>query len=290
MLLGFPLILGQMKLIADSGSSKTDWKWVETGESFQTSGYNPYVQGMDALLKCLGEELVPQLQGKALREIYFYGSGFSHPDYIQGLQQWLVANTTAERAEVEHDLLGAARAICLDQPGIAVILGTGSNSCHFDGRNIVSHRGGHGYLFGDEGSGADLGKRLVKGILDQDFSETLSQKILELLECTNPIELRNRIHGKPKPNVALASLAPVVLELSENPEVEALILNSFRAFCANTLLKYPEIRLLSPGFTGSISRYFQPWLLQVLAENGMEPSVFVDRPINRLVLYHERFR
>jgi len=279
-----------MILIAESGSTKTDWKWIDSGESFQTSGYNPYVQGMDSIIKILDSELLPLLENQNPNAIYFYGSGFSHPDFNNALRKWFLSHTTAGICEVEHDLLGAARAICLNAAGIAVILGTGSNSCLYDGQQIIAHKGGHGYLFGDEGSGADLGKRLVKAVLDQEFPPSLSEEILDRLQCQSPVELRNRIHGKPKPNVSLAALAPLVLELASHPEIESLILNSFRAFCQTTLLRYPEIETVSPGFTGSIAIHFQQYLLRVLKEYGLNPSIFVDKPIDRLALYHERFR
>lgn len=279
-----------MILIAESGSSKTDWKWIDSGETFQTSGYNPYVQGMNSLLKILEVELLPYLKNRVPSSLFFYGSGFSHPDFNSALESWFLHNTGASNCSVEHDLLGAARAICLNQQGVAVILGTGSNSCLYDGAKIVEHKGGHGYLFGDEGSGADMGKRLVKGILDQEFSTELTSGVLQRLGCEYPVELRNRIHGKPKPNVALAALAPLVLELSIHPEVEAIILQSFRAFCKTTLLRYPEIKILPIGFTGSISIYFQKYLIQVLEEFDLKPTLFVEKPIERLALYHERFR
>lgn len=279
-----------MILIAESGSTKTDWKWIGSGESFQTSGYNPYVQGMDSILKILGSELLPLLENQNPNAIYFYGSGFSHPDFNNALQKWFLSHTTAGICEVEHDLLGAARAICLKSAGIAVILGTGSNSCLYDGQQIIDHKGGHGYLFGDEGSGADLGKRLVKAVLDKEFSASLSEEILARLQCQSPVELRNRIHGKPKPNVALAALAPLVLELASQPGIETIILNSFRDFCKTTLLRYPEIEKLPLGFTGSVSIYFQKFLIQVLEEFNLKPTLFVEKPIDRLALYHERFR
>lgn len=277
-------------LIAESGSSKTDWKWLPSGKQFQTPGYNPYVQGMDNLLAALEKDLPPDTRNSQPKEIFFYGSGFSHPEFNEALRKWLRNWFQAESCAVEHDLLGASRAICLDQPGIAVILGTGSNSCLYDGRSIVSTRGGHGYLFGDEGSGADLGKRLVKGILDQDFSPDFTQMVLNRLECGHPVELRNRIHGKPRPNVALAALAPLVLESASYPEAEDIILESLRSFCHLTLLRYPEIQTLPIGFTGSIALYFKPWLERVLEEFSLKASIIVDRPVERLALYHERFQ
>jgi glucosamine kinase len=279
----------QMILVADSGSSKTDWKWVDTGVSFQTSGYNPYVQGISGVLSVLAEELLPQFTGRVPECIYFYGSGFSVPEYNVALQEWMIQNTGASKAIVEHDLLGAARAICQNRAGIAAIMGTGSNSCLYDGRTIVSSKGGHGYLFGDEGSGADLGKRLVQKLLNEELSPGLSQQILEKLACKAAVDLRNRIHGKPRPNVALAALAPLVLALQEAEEIQLLILESFRAFLNTTLLRYSEIRHLSPGFTGSVAWHFKKHLLQVLSEKGLDSSVVLPKPIDQLAYYHERF-
>lgn len=287
--LGILYLYAAMILVADSGSTKTDWRWVGKADRFQTSGYNPYVQGMEAVLNALKQDLLPHLSEERPKAIYFYGSGFSVSEYNEALTRWLIQNTGATMVRAEHDLLGAARAICQNQAGIAAILGTGSNSCFFDGENIVQSKGGHGYLFGDEGSGAYLGKCLVQKILNEELSSAFMQQILERLSCSTSIELRNRIHGKPKPNVALAALAPLILELSGEAEIQEIILGSFRAFVKTTLLKYPQIEHSLLGFTGSVAQYFEKWLHQALSEVGLRASVILHKPIDQLVIFHERF-
>lgn len=281
-----------MNLVAESGSTKTDWMWTGSVQKagFQTSGYNPYVQGMENLISCLESELIPALQGEIPEKIWFYGSGFSHPDFNLQLEKWFQEKTGARFCSVEHDMLGAARAACMDQPGIVAILGTGSNTCRYDGSQIVEYKGGHGYLFGDEGSGADLGKRLVKGVLDAEFPEVVSQKILQHTNCTSPVQLRNSIHGRPRPNVALAALAPLVLQLSAIPEIEKLIEDSFSSFLKKTLLRYPEIQVLPLYFTGSIALHFRPWLEKVMERYPLKSSGYISRPVEKLVLYHEKIQ
>jgi len=281
-----------MNLIAESGSSKTDWLLYDTDQGistvFTTSGYNPYVLGIDNLLKLLSVELFPNIKNNFIESVWFYGSGFSHPDYNLVLKQWFLENTQAKFVCIEHDLLGAARACCLNSPGLVAILGTGSNTCYYDGEKIVTSKGGHGYLFGDEGSGADLGKRLVKAVLDGELPDTLIQAVLKKTESDSPIALRNSIHGKPRPNVSLAALAPFVLELSVHKEVQSLIENAFRDFIRLTLARYPESRYLPVHFTGSIALYFADTLLPEMKKAGLITGSIFPRPLERLKLFHEK--
>lgn len=159
-------------LIADSGSTKTDWVVVERGadgrlshEHWQTQGLNPVLMSDGAMSGVLHDELLPQVPGlkEEVREVFFYGAGV-RPDMVQRMEQVLAGVFRAGVAHAASDLLGAARALCGHGEGIACILGTGANSCLFDGEQIVANTPALGFILGDEGGGAALGKRFLNAI------------------------------------------------------------------------------------------------------------------------------
>lgn len=275
-------------LIADSGSTKTDWLLSTHGQvvKFSTSGYNPYIMGMPKLIDKLSAELIPHTLGWVIDRIRFYGSGFSTESYIHTLEAWFQENTGAQDVEVAHDLLGTARACCGHEPGITAILGTGSNSCLFDGTHITRNLGGHGYLFGDEGSGADMGKLLIKGMLELTLPTQTIQDILKDTGFATTLDLRNHIYGASQINAALASVSKVLLPRIHQPEIESLVRASFDAFIQKTLLKYPESAFLPVHFTGSIALFYQDILISELKKHQIHPGRCIGRPLDALALYH----
>ena len=279
-------------LIADSGSTKTDWLLSTSSEaiSFSTSGYNPYILGMEALIHKLAAELMPHIQDMPVHKIRFYGSGFSSDSYISALQDWFALHLGTQDVQVAHDMLGTARACCGHAAGIAAILGTGSNSCLFDGKQIQRTLGGHGFLFGDEGSGVDLGKRMVKAMLEQTISPRVSQLILEDTQCKTVLELRNKIYRAEKMNTALAALSQWMLPKIHFPEIEQLVVDSFSDFIERTILKYADSQYLPVHFTGSIALHYNAILIRTLQKYSIQPGNCIGRPVDALVLYHESER
>ena len=209
-------------LIADSGSTKTDWILTTAENSIlevETMGINPVRDSRDAIFDNIKNQLFPQLPPKhQICQIHFYGAGCIDP-YKKNVEEILAdvfGSTT--KITVESDLLGAARALCGNQAGIACILGTGSNSCLYDGKKIVSNTSPLGYILGDEGSGAFLGKTLVGNILKKIFSQKIQDRFFEKYNLT-PSIIINKVYRESMPNRFLASLVPFLAEHREEPEI-----------------------------------------------------------------------
>lgn len=169
-----------MILIADSGSTKTDWCLADETQTiaFKTAGINPFFQTDDEIRKILSREVLERLPVTDITEVFFYGAGCATPiqcQMISGLLRYVIG---CDQVEVNSDLLGAARALCGHESGIACILGTGSNSCYYNGKNIEQHVSPLGFILGDEGSGADLGRRLVADCLKEELSQPLRDRFL----------------------------------------------------------------------------------------------------------------
>lgn len=274
-------------LVIESGSSKTDWYWVDSKKpAGHTAGLNPYVQGMQEIQRQLSLEIPLILKDIIPNHIHFYGSGFSSEEFNHPMKKLLEQLTGCKKAIVEHDLLGAARAAWGSDSGLVAILGTGSNSCFYDGKKIVSQQGGHGYLFGDEGSGADMGKRCIKALLDNEMPEELSQDLLRQAQVQTPVELRNLIHGQPSPNVKLAALALWVAEKKQHPYIQNIIQVSFSTFIQKTILRFPEKQPVV--FIGSIASSFEEELKLILMENNIPLHEIITQPVLRLLSYHEK--
>ena len=181
-----------MILIADSGSTKTDWCVVEHGQLVQqifTKGTNPFFQSEEEISNEIATALIPQLKTNKFETVHFYGAGCAFPDKIETVRKAIAAHLQVSgEIEVSTDMLAAARGLCGHQPGIACIMGTGSNSCYYDGKNIVSNVSPLGFILGDEGSGAVLGKLLVGDILKNQMTPGLKEKFLEQIQpdaCRN---------------------------------------------------------------------------------------------------------
>lgn len=267
------------KLIADSGSTKTDWALGV--KRLNTQGINPVHQDEDTIRRILRDELLPQLADARVTEIAFYGSGV-RPELEAKMQRLLgEIFPSAMQIEAKSDLLGAARALCGHEEGIACILGTGANSCLFDGERIVSNTPSMGYILGDEGSGAVLGRqllnRLYKNVLSDDikalFEEEVGVKMSDVIE---------RVYRQPLPNRWLASLSVFVHRHLDKPGMEALVVDNFRDFINRNILAYhrPDLPISA---VGSIAYFFKPQLEQAAKEKGYAIGRIVRSPLDALV-------
>jgi N-acetylglucosamine kinase-like BadF-type ATPase len=283
-----------MILIADSGSTKTDWALLkEDGTTFEvaTQGINPFHQSQEQIAQLLREELLPKLKeedysGDVPEEfvtaIYFYGAGCTpekSPRLAECLQACFLKATTVE---VQSDLLGAARALCGKQPGIVSILGTGSNSCYYDGERMVQNTPALGYILGDEGSGATLGKRLVGDCLKGQLPAALCQAFLEEYHLTQA-EIIERVYRQPLANRFLASLSPFLYQHRKEESVHQLLLSCFDDFFTRNLLAYPRESLY---FIGSIAHYYREELTEVATRHGYTLARILQRPMEGLIRYH----
>ena len=278
-----------MILIADSGSTKTDWCVAKDGftvKRFTTQGINPYHQDERRINGIVLDELLPQTGEYKLKKIVFYGSG-CRDETIPTMKNILYSafNNNVE-VEIYSDLLGAARAICGHEEGIACILGTGSNSCLYDGNKIVGNIPPLGYILGDEGSGASLGKIFINEIFKNSQMNDLKTEFLQVLQMTEG-DIIDRVYRQPMANRFLASLAPFIHSHIERHEVNEIVTENFRQFLLKNVKRYHRDDL-QVSFIGSIAWHFKSQLLQ----SALEENVYVGRveksPMDGLLRYHFR--
>lgn len=277
-----------MILLADSGSTKTDWGLVENGKlvkRLRTSGMNPFQMSEEAITEEIKTHLVPELPGTVLDEVHFYGAGCTK-EKQPIVERALRANLTINgECEVASDMLGAARGICGHKPGIACILGTGSNSCSYDGKNLVKNVSPLGFILGDEGSGAVLGKLLVGDVLKNQMPETVIKRFFEKYKFTSA-EIIDRVYRQPKPNTFLASFVPFLEENIDEPKIYNLVKESFRSFLRRNVMQYEGWQTLPIGFNGSIAKIYKKPLLEALEEEGMHLGRIIQAPMEAMVEYH----
>ena len=236
-----------MILIADSGSTKTDWCVVREGRTvrrFETDGTNPFFQAPEQIERTLASQLLPRLDGRPVRSVFFYGAGCAFEEQTAMIRRVLRSLLDVRRVEVGSDMLAAARALCGRDPGIACILGTGSNSCRWDGQRIAEQVSPLGFILGDEGSGAVLGRRLVGDCLKNRLPAGLREMFLDRFGLT-PAEILDRVYRQPFPNRFLASLSPFLAEHIAVPEIRALSRRALATSSGATWRSMPA-RLLCP--------------------------------------------
>ena len=274
-----------MKLIADSGSTKTDWCIGET-TIIQTTGINPFHQSVETIRKIISNELLPQLTEEVpIDSVHFYGAGCT-PEKSISVKEALEVYFPQAYIEVNSDLLGAARALCGKKPGIACILGTGSNSCFYDGERIVSNISPLGYILGDEGSGAVLGKRLAGDCLKKQLPEEICQSFLTTFALT-PTDIIEKTYRQPQANRFLASLPPFLSAHREIPEIHLLLVSSFTDFFRRNIMQY-DYKYHTVHFAGSIGWYFQEEVREAAKNLNIQTGLFIKNPISELVKYHHR--
>ena len=233
------------------------------------------------------KELVPHLRGMDIDEVYYYGAGCLFDDICNNVREAIKENIpSACNIMVDTDLLAAARAVCGSKPGIACILGTGSNSCLWDGGRIVMNVPPLGYLLGDEGSGAHLGRRLVNGLMKGWIKGGLREVFLERYALTTD-SLLERVYRQPEPNRFLASLAPFLLEHRDDPQMEQLMTDCFDEFIRHNLLAYPDFDRQPVCFTGSVAAHFSPYLTQAAMRAGLQVGTVTASPMEGLIKFHE---
>ena len=275
-----------MKLIADSGATKTDWCYgsADQHQIIQTQGINPFHQSAETISLILSEELIPQLASRTLiTHIFFYGAGCT-PEKAKIVRTALQTFFPQATICVESDLLGAARSLCGREQGIACILGTGSNSCEYDGEKITSNISPLGYILGDEGSGAVLGKRLVGDCLKHQLPEHICQAFLEETKFT-PAEIIDKVYRQPQANRFLASLTPFPSRHREEPEIHALLVSCFNDFFLRNVMLY-NYSYFPVHFTGSIAWYFQEEVKEAAEKLNIRTGKFIKCPIHGLIAYH----
>lgn len=279
-----------MTIIADSGSTKTAW-WISgrKGKPIYTQGINPFQQSQEEMCAILSHELLPLIgQSEDITHIFFYGAGCTKekaPIVAEALRQ-SICHTA--KITVESDMLGAARGLCGRQKGIACILGTGSNSCFYDGRYAHAGNPALGYILGDEGSGAYLGKRLVGDLLKKQLPEDLCRLFYEETKETQA-SIIEKVYRMPLPNRFLASLSPFCARHRSHPAMHSFLIGCFTDFFMRNIASSPwqaEMAECKIHFVGSIAYYYQDELREAATACGYEVGNIMQSPLQGMVSYH----
>ena len=292
-----------MVIIADSGSTKTDWSLLHPSGGtaprssggdiiatpatqpstlppavIHTPGINPVHQStadIRATLPVL--ETVPEA-------VYFYGAGCT-PDRIPLMEQLLREHFRAQRVEVQSDLMGAARALCGRAEGMACILGTGANSCLYDGERIVQNTPALGYILGDEGSGAVLGRRFLNAIFKRPDMADVRDDYLATVQLTQA-DIISRVYRQPMANRFLASTSLYIGQHLDRPELHRLVVDNFRQFFRCNLLPYGR-QDLPVGVVGSMGHHYRRQLAEAARLEGFTLGTVVKSPMEGLLAYHQ---
>ena len=277
-----------MILIADSGSTKADWMCIQDGKIGQkvsTKGFNPNAWTTDEIIAELEGDFQQKMPLSSIEKVIFYGSGCWGPCRKKIVADALKVIFPSSIVEVEHDLLASARATCGDEPGIACILGTGSNSVLYDGKIEVDNVTNLGHLAGDEGSASHIGRKLLQAYFYRELPEELEQSF-EILTPGGREEVLNRLYKNPRPNLYLASFSRFINVHKKHLVIWNLVKESFTEFIRRHVCKYEGHQHLPIHFVGSIAYYYSDILAEVLAEEGLHLGQIIKQPIHNLVAYH----
>ncbi len=294
-----------MILIADSGSTKTDWRLIDDNKKihqFATQGLNPYFQSKEEIVLILQTELVPQFKSdtsaslsvtNSKNEIFFYGAGCESGSKKEIIRAALFNVFPVSIIEVNSDMIGAARAMCGSNPGVAAILGTGSNTCYYDGNRSLENIASLGYILGDEGSGAHIGKTFIQAYLNKEMPEDLSKRFYERTKLSLG-DILDAVYKKPMPNRFLASFSKFIYQNLKEQFVIDLVANCFEQFFDKHICKYDLTPNPSPtgegklklSCVGSVAFYYSNILRAVAIKKGVTIDKIIETPIAGLTLYH----
>ena len=279
-----------MILIADSGATKIEWRLIAadgTIKQASSEGYNPYVQEDDDLRRGVKEHVLEVVNGHTIEQLAFYGAGCGSPEKNKHVASILAPFFPKATIEVNNDLLAAARALCGNEPGIACILGTGSNSCFYNGHEISAQVPSLGYVLGDEGSGANMGRKLLKAAARKRLPSALQEAFDKRFGLKEDDVLEN-VYKQRYPSRFLASFMKFLMHHINEPYVYALIYDSFTEFFEEIIKSYKDYEKYPVHFTGSVSFYYGNILRQVANDQGVTVKNIIEGPIAGLTLYHQQ--
>jgi glucosamine kinase len=277
-----------IQLIADSGSTKAEWCLIDgkKKKTFFTQGLSPYFLSAEQIQKILEQELKAKMKQVEPDEVFFYGTGCSNPNNVILVKKAIQKVFTKAKVSVDHDLMGAAKALCGKEKGIACILGTGSNSCFYNGKKIIKNSPGLGYVLGDEGSGAYLGKKVIQYFLYNTFDEDLMDRFKAKFN-TNNNEILEAVYKKPLPNRYLANFTIFLAENRGHYMVENIIEDGFNDFFFNHIYKYRESWTLPINFIGSVAFGFKDVLKEMCSSYELQLGTVLKKPMDGLIKYHK---
>lgn len=280
-----------MQLIADSGSTKTAWCLLEDDGTARriedTIGLNPHYIDAKGIIEKLKTSLLEEVRVllPSIRAVHFYGAGCSTPIDVAVVTEALEVCFPNSTVAVEHDLLAAARALCQREPGLVAILGTGSNSCYYDGEKIADNIHALGFMLGDEGGGANLGRLLIRSYFYREMPKDLRQIFYDTYQLTKE-ELFQNVYHKPLPNRYVAGFAKFATKNRSHAYIKGLINENFDKFITQHLLKYEQCKSLPIHFIGSIGIVFEEELRKALSSTGLEAGNLIKNPIEGLIRFH----
>ena len=276
-----------VKLIADSGATKCEWCLITNGKkkTILTQGINPYFLDEAQIVTILNKSLIPKLKEVIIEEVFFYGTGLSNANNALVVKKVLKTLFKKAKIIIETDLTAAARALCGKKKGIACILGTGSNSCYYDGKKMQKNSPGIGYILGDEGSGAYLGKKVIQHFLYNTFDEEIMARF-EKRFMTTPIEILEKVYKQPLANRYLASFAIFLAENRGHYMIENIIEDGLNDFFYTHIYKYKESWTYPINFIGSIAFGFKDVLQDLCKTYELELGRVFKTPMKGLIEYH----
>jgi glucosamine kinase len=276
-----------MLIIVDSGSTKADWQiiYADGSRELQTTmGFNPFFHDEDRVESELKKEFVNNVPVKEAQAVYFYGAGCSDTMRCNIIKRGLERIFTNAKVEVLHDLLASARAACGAKKGIACIIGTGSNTCLYDGKDVVDNVSNLGFLLGDEGSGSHLGKLLIRAYFYRELPDDVQEKFIAEYGADKRNFL-NHIYADGA-NVYLANFAKFFSANRNHFYIQKLAAQAFTELTERHILKYEGCHHLPINFVGSVAHHFQDILKVVLDEHDLNLGIIIKKPIDKLVEYH----
>jgi N-acetylglucosamine kinase-like BadF-type ATPase len=279
-----------MKLVVDSGATKTDWGFFNTAFDLiavKTQGINPCHQSVEAIGTIIKSELLPNTKTidlKTVTEVYYYGAGCATESICTQMAGILKEFFPKAVITVDSDMLGAARALCGHSEGVACVLGTGSNSCLYNGKEIVDQVPSLGYILGDEGSSAAIGRCLIADCLKRQLPDQICREFMERYSLTMEIIIEN-VYRKPLPNRYIAGFAPFVYEKRAVPEVHKLIIECFSQFFTRNVKSYHK-PWMPVHFVGSLANSFADELKETADSLGMTIGKIEGSPMRGLIDYH----
>lgn len=274
-------------LIADSGATKCEWCLINNGrkKTVFTQGMSPYFLNSEQVQAILRNELLPKIKNQAVDNIYFYGTGCLDPQNARMMKTAISKVFAGVQVTVEHDLAGAAKAVCGHTKGIAAILGTGSNSCFYNGKKIVKNSPGIGYILGDEGSGAYLGKKVIQYYLYGTFDEELTYKFDDKYKLS-PANILEQVYRKPLANRYLSGFSLFLAENRGHYMIENIIEDGLNDFFFTHLCKYNEIWKQPIHFVGGVAHGFKDVIKELCHSYEFDLGNILKNPMEGLIQYH----
>lgn len=275
-------------LIADSGSTKAEWCLLEgkKRKTIYTQGISPYFLTTDQIQQILAVELKKKMNNAEPDEVYYYGTGCANPENVVSIKKALKKTFNSAKINVDHDLMGAAKALCGNEKGVACILGTGSNSCYYNGKKIIKNSPGLGFILGDEGSGAYLGKKVVQYYLYNTFDPDLMDRFNAKYQTTS-IEILDAVYKHPLPNRYLAGFVQFLIENRGHFMIENIIEDGFNDFFFNHVYKYRESWIMPIHFIGSVAFGFKDVLKDMCDSYELQLGRVLKNPMDGLVKFHQ---